>query len=457
MFPSTAAKNRFIGQKPLDGKPHLASLGMTLWASVTRHSPLATRHFLSDLCAPLRTLRLSVILLLLLFLSPPSRAQSLDKPSVNIDEDITAFGFAPDGRIAYSVRRLYHNKKYDMQRDDIWLADPHGHGKRIFTGEHFTLPAPPPVADDASDDDLTDERGKKVKKHREDKPLAPPFTYIVEGFRFSPGGKTVLVQLLSSRVMEETSHQQDERMTLVLDESGREIKLTGDAAVLHSARDAQWLTDGQTIVFLTEAVQPNLLFSFKYANVKTGPAGPAFEGRTFIDSAPIPNSNSAIAIERDRNLSGPPRLQKLELLAQDDKELATLDGYETGLSVSPSGKRVAYFIDKEVLEVRDVQNPNRLARVRIGLGAVQWSRDEDHLLIKRSPERKSGDLVWIPLPALASVGGKNSEDIPVVQPDPVQILHGLTFRDFAISPDGHTLAVIPPGKRNLELFPLPSY
>jgi len=246
-------------------------------------------------------------------------------------------------------------------------------------------------------------------------------------------------------------------MTLVLDESGREIKLTGDAAVLHSARDAQWLTDGQTIVFLTEAVQPNLLFSFKYANVKTGPAGPAFEGRTFIDSAPIPNSNSAIAIERDRNLSGPPRLQKLELLAQDDKELATLDGYETGLSVSPSGKRVAYFIDKEVLEVRDVQNPNRLARVRIGLGAVQWSRDEDHLLIKRSPERKSGDLVWIPLPPLASVAGKNSEDIPVVQPDPVQILHGLTFRDFAISPDGHTLAVIPPGKRNLELFPLPSY
>jgi hypothetical protein len=116
---------------------------------------------------------------------------------------------------------------------------------------------------------------------------------------------------------------------------------------------------------------------------------------------------------------------------------------------------VAYFIDKEVLEVRDLQNPNRLARVRIGLGAVQWSADESYLLIKRSPERKSGDLVWIPLPQLQNVAGKHSDEIPVIQPDPIPILHGLTFRDFAISPNGGTLAVVPPGKRNLLLFPLP--
>jgi hypothetical protein len=32
---------------------------------------------------------------------------------------------------------------------------------------------------------------------------------------------------------------------------------------------------------------------------------------------------------------------------------------------------------------------------------------------------------------------------------------GLTFRDFAISPDGRFLAVIIPGKRNLLVFPLP--
>jgi len=118
---------------------------------------------------------------------------------------------------------------------------------------------------------------------------------------------------------------------------------------------------------------------------------------------------------------------------------------------------VAYFIDKEVLEVRDLQNPTRLARVRIGLGAVQWAEDETYLLVKRSPERKSGDLVWIPLPPLANVGNLHSDQIPVAQPDPIAILHGLTFRDFAISPNGGTLAVVPPGKRNLLLFPLPPH
>ena len=409
-FPERAAKNRF-----------LAALGMTF--------------------------------LLCLALAEAARGQSLDKPSQTIDEDITAFGFAGDGRIAYSVRRLYHNKKYDMQRDDIWIQDTGGHRKRIFTGEHFTLPAPPVVT--SEDEDITDERGKKVKKRKEDKPLAPPFTYIVEGFRFSPSGRLVLVQLLTTTIMTESDHQQDERMTLVLDESGREIKLSGDNAVIHDAADPVWLNDSATIVYLNEVVKPNMLFSYRYANVRTGPAGPAFEGRTFIASEPIPHTNSAIAIERDKNLSGPPRLQRLDLLAQDDKELATLDGYETGLSVSPSGKRVAYFIDKEVLEVRDLERPDRLARVRVGLGVVQWSAEETDLLIKRSPEHKSGDLVWIALPPLTNTAGKRFDEIPVAQPDPVGILHGLTFRDFAISPDGRMLAVVPPGRRNLLFFLLP--
>jgi len=47
------------------------------------------------------------------------------------------------------------------------------------------------------------------------------------------------------------------------------------------------------------------------------------------------------------------------------------------------------------------------------------------------------------------------QDIPIAQPVPAPILHGLTFRDFAISPDGRFLAVIIPGKRSLLVFPLP--
>jgi hypothetical protein len=231
-------------------------------------------------------------------------------------------GFALDGRIASSGKN--DNRKYDMQRDDIWVQDTGGHRKRIFTGERFTLPAPPAVA--SEDDDITDERGKKVKKHKEDKPLAPPFTYIVEGFRFSPNGRMVLVQLLTSTIMAESDHQQDERMTLVLDESGREIKLSGDNAVIHDAADPVWLNDNATIVYLNEAVKPNLLFSYRYANVRSGPAGPAFEGRTFVASGRFPTAIRRLPSKRDKNMSGPPRLQRLGLLAQDDQELATLDG-----------------------------------------------------------------------------------------------------------------------------------
>jgi hypothetical protein len=418
-----------------------------------------TRHFLTFLraLAPILAGCLSGGVFLVSF-PKAAQAQDLQKPAVNIDEDVTAFAFAPDGRVVYSVRRMYRNKKYDMQRDDIYLRDSGGRSKRIFQGEKFTVMKPVAPAESDSSDEEVDEKGKKHKKSKEekDRPTTPPFTYLVEGFSFSPNGKLVLVQLLTSTILDESSHAQDERMTLVLDDSGREIKLSGDNAVIHNSSGAMWLADGATMVYLTEAVQPNLLYSFKFANVKTGPAGPAFEGRTFIAAVKVPHSNSAIAVERDRNMSGPPRLQRLELLAQDDKELATLDGYETGLSVSPSGKHVAYFIDKEVLEVRDLENPNRLARVRIGLGAVEWSADEQHLLVKRSPEHKSGDLVWIVLPPLAGAKATSSDLIPVIQPDPVPILHGLTFRDFDISPDGRMLGVIPPGKRNLLLFPLPS-
>src|SRR5882724_4893358 len=130
----------------------LAPLGMTI----------------KDTLPPLRTLCLCVIFF---FLLPSAPAQSLDKPTLTIDEDITAFAFAPDGRIVYSVRRMFRNKKYDMQRDDIWIADSGGgRRKRIFQGEHFTVAGPmTPVDNDRSSDDDVDEKGKKGKKEKRDK------------------------------------------------------------------------------------------------------------------------------------------------------------------------------------------------------------------------------------------------------------------------------------------------
>ncbi len=354
-----------------------------------------------------------------------ARAQTLDleKPLLNIDEDISAFAYAPDGRIVYSVRRQFHTKQYDLERDDIWIQDTNGKRRRLLQGEKFL-------------------RGNA------------PFTYTIDSFRWSPNGRLILAQLFTTTV-DDTGKPQDSTMTMALEDSGKELHLGGKDNVIPDSISASWLLDNSTIVFLTEAIKPRVLYSFRYINTAGGPAGNVFEGRTFLDAAPVAHSNLAIAVERDRSLTGPPRLQRLELLAQDDHELATLDGYVGGLSVSPSGKKAAYYIDREVLEVRDLTDPTRIARLRIGLGIFQWALEENRILLKRSVEKKSGDLVWIDIPVLVAHPASEKDAPPVVQSTPVSILHGLTFRDFAISPDGRFLAVIAPGKRNLLAFPLP--
>jgi hypothetical protein len=355
--------------------------------------------------------------------NPVSRAQDLDKPLQNIDDEVTSFSFAPDGRILYSARRNIKTKKYDLQHDDIWLQEANGKRRRILQGDKYN-------------------RGDTT------------FSYAVDAFRWSPNGRMFLAQLFTTSVVDEGGRTEDSSTTLAFEDSGKEIHFgnKGDT-LIKDCFNATWLLDNATIIYFEEAIKPHMLFSFRYTNISTGPAGLAFEGRTFIDSDRIPRTNAAIAVEQDRTQSGPPRLQHLELLAQDDKEIATLDGYTGGLSVSPSGKRVAYFIDKEVLEVRDLAAPDHFVRLRVGLGVFHWAPDENRILLKRAIERKSGDLVWIAIPELTA--HKSGQDVPILQPTPQPLLHGLSIREFNISPDGHLLGVILPGKRNLAVFPLP--
>src|SRR2546425_3785609 len=66
---------------------------------------------------------------------PQAHAQEIDKPLQTIDEEITAFAYAPDGRIVYAVRRLMKTKRYDLQRDDISLQGLDGKRRRIVSGE----------------------------------------------------------------------------------------------------------------------------------------------------------------------------------------------------------------------------------------------------------------------------------------------------------------------------------
>ncbi len=353
----------------------------------------------------------------------PARAQGLDfeKPLQTIDEDITAFAFAPDGRIVYSVRRNMKTKLYDLQHDDIWLQETNGRKRRLLLGEKF-----------------------KVGN--------APFTYAVDSFRWSPDGRLILARLFVTTVTDDSGKTQDSYMTVVLEDSGKEARINGGENVIRDSADAFWLKDNSTVIYMVEAVKPRALFSFQYTNLKTGPAGAAFEGRTFMDADEIAGSNMAIGVEQDRAQSGPPRLQRLDLLAQDDKELATLQDFAGGLAVSPSGKKAAYYIDKEVLEIRDLSAVHRVARLRVGLGVARWSPDEQRILLKRAIEKKTGDLAWIEVPELTDIG--EGKEIPVTQPVPKPILRGIGFREFSISADGKLLGVITTGKHSLLVFPV---
>ncbi len=352
---------------------------------------------------------------------PSARAQNLDKPLQSIDEEVTAFAYAPDGRIAYSVYHHFKTKKFDLEHDDIWLQEANGKRRRLLEGQKYI-------------------RGNQ------------PFSYIVNSFRWSPNGRMILAELLTTTIVDDSEKAEDSFQTLLFDDSGHEIRINKGDNVILDAANPSTMPDNATIAFLSEAMKPHMLFSLKFTRPALGPLPSFYEGRTFRDIAWLSGVNSAIAVEQDHAFSGPPRLQRLDLLSDADKELATLDGYEGGLSVSPSGKKAAYFIDKEVLEIRDLTSLNHVARIRIGLGVFRWAPDESRIILKRALEKKSGDLVLIDVPPLAPIPANH--EIPVTQPTPVPILHGLGFREFAIAPDGRSLAVILPGKRNLLVFPL---
>jgi hypothetical protein len=353
----------------------------------------------------------------------PARAQVADfeKPLQTIDEDISAFAFGPEGRIVYSVRRNVKTKLYDLEHDDVWLLDTNGKKRRLLQGDKF-------------------------------KYGSTPFSYAVDSFRWSPNGRLILARLFVTSVVEESGKTQDSFMTVVLDENGKEVRINGFENVIRDSANAFWLKDNATIVHMTEAVKPRALYSFQYTNVATGPAGAAFEGRTFLDADAIAGTNVAIAVEQDRAQTGPPRLMRLDLLSQDDKELATLQDFAGGLSISPSGKRVAYYVDKEVLEIRDLSSPHRVARVRAGLGVFHWAPDEQRILLKRAVEKKTGELVWIDIPELCEIA--DGKETPVAQSAVRPILREIGFRDFGISGDGKLLGVIAVGKHSLSVFPV---
>ena len=378
--------------------------------------------------------------LLVTFFFADCRAQ--ENPTFKIDEDISRFAFSGGGRIAFATRHLFSVKKIQLQRDDIWIAETDGKKRRILLGEKFV-------------------RG------------TGPFSYIVRGLRWSPDGSKIAAELGTSEMINDDGDTREGVMTLLLDDEGREIAIPGADSVIPGATNAAWMADGVSVVYLTEQPQANALapaapaaaaerppsnpsasklFAMNHLSPFAEGASALFPGHLFSVVAWNVKQDGCAAIERDAAASGLPRLVALDLARESSRVLGTLEGYAGGLSISPSGTKVAYWIDNEQLEVRDVNAPSHVARVRVAVGTLAWSGDEARVLVKRGPALRSGGLVWIALPPLTAVAAGAAPATAEIAPR--SILHDLEFRQFDISPDGRFLGVVEPGKRNLLVYPL---
>src|SRR5712692_565193 len=237
-----------------------------------------------------------------------------DAPTLNVDETCTAFAYAPDGRIAYSVRHILTTRQLEIQRDDIWLIGLDGKRRRIVNGEKLIQGA-----------------------SRSKGPAA--FSYAIQSMRWSPEGTRLTVEMLTSEMIDPRGDTREGQLTLLLDDTGREIRIAGADSVIPEATNAAWLADGVTVVYLQEAVKPKLLYSIHTLRPVAGRGGALFADHVFAAAAWNAKQNIGVAIERERSLSGPPRLVALDLLKETHRELATLDGFQGGLSLSPSGSK----------------------------------------------------------------------------------------------------------------------
>ena len=339
------------------------------------------------------------------------------EPRATIEDGCTAFAYAPDGRLAFSTRHILQGKKLETQRDDIWIYSPDGSRKKIFAGERFSR-------------------------------FGQAFSYTVTSLRWSPDSKRISAQVHTGQLFSDRGGVQPGEMLLLMDDQGREIKLPGAEAGVEGAVDGAWLADAETLAFAAPASRLNPLLTLHI--VRRGAIRPAavFAGHTFADIAWHPKSNSAVAVERVNSIGSESRIALLDLVLEDGRALATLPRYQGGLSLSPDGSRIAYFVDEDTLEVREVAAPRKVARIQVAYGQIGWSPDNTRIFVRRGIERHDGDLVGF------KVLDFNEGTIEAAGPSPEILLGDLLIWRFRISPDGKSVAVSEPGDRKLLLFNL---
>ena len=349
-------------------------------------------------------LLLSTVLLLALF---PRTLSAQIKPLATIQLDCRASAISSQGLTACVAFHQMHFQKYTIERDDIWTVTLKGKRRQIVNGARLVQ---------------TD----------------TPFSFAMRRLAFSPDGKLLTVQMTTAQVTS-NGRTNEQKMVDLIDTDGKEIPVAGTkTSVILDATNATWLADDQTVAYLLSAEDSDLLFRVGLMHPREGKSGPIFSGHLFTTVAWDAAHSSAVGIERTENFDEPIKLVRLDLIHQTDTVLATLPAYLGGLVLSPNGNRVAYYTDGDTIEFRSLDNPSKAITVHAAYGTLAWDNYEDRILLKRGPENRNGDLVWLSIP-----GGN-------VTP----ILHDLIYKDFAISPQARAIVVTQPGDNHLSVYPL---
>jgi dipeptidyl aminopeptidase/acylaminoacyl peptidase len=371
---------------------------------------------------PLFKSLISACVIAITLIAVPIRAQQSPAPRITVDDDCTALAYASDGRLAYATRHVFNLQKFQVQRDDIWILEKDGRHRKIFNGEKMA-------------------RG------------AEAFSYTITRLRWSPDATRVAAELVTTQVNTK-GEEVTENLLLFVNQDGKDVKIADGDNAVPGAIDGTWLAGNGKLAYLTETVKPNLMFSITVIESPGGHVFPLFDRHSFAALSWNAKLGTAVAIEKNLSDASATHLVELNLMSEDYRRLATLDSYIGGLSFSPAGTKVAFFRDIDTLEVRDMANAALVARVHVDYGAINWAPDEKSILVKRGLERQEGDLVWVPLPTFAA-DSESGAAAPETLSAPTPILNGQKFRDFALAPDGHSVAVILLGKHNLQIFDLP--
>jgi len=365
-----------------------------------------------------------------------------ERPKYIIDEDCAAFAFSHDNHVAYAVRRVYNWKKFTVEGDDLWVSSEDGNKrKKIIEGDRLV---------------------KTTTFH----------SYAIHNITWSPDSRKLAIEETTEKINDAKRADLSSGETIeLMDSDGREIQIKGQESPppVHAqnqdkkkkdeddededeapkakpgpfigASQGTWLADGTTLASLYEAVKPKLLYEIHTIEPATGKTKTLFAGHLFAGVVFDAAHSTAFAVQRDKGMDGPADLLWLDLSREIGNKIASMNGFQGQLTVSPSGKRVGYFRDGDYLEIRDITPGAKSISLRVGYGRFEWSPDERYILLKRGPESHSNNLVWIRI--------SDGEFIPA--------MHDLVFRDFQISPDGHWIGLMEVGKRLVKVYPTSTY